>query len=287
MIRLRNVALAAAIALSPFAAAAQVDPVATTVPVDPDATDPSRDTFTIGAGGTIIPRYEGSGDYTVVPGGAIRGRVSGIGFTTVGTALYVDLIPEVASGTKLVLGPYAHLTLNRSSRPQVRDQQIVALGRVPISIDAGANIGISRTGVITSAYDTLAFNVSVSHDLSGIHDSLIVVPGITYGTPLSPKLYVGVTASATHVGDGYAQTYFGVTPAQRLASGLPVYSPGSGFKDVTFGALANASITGDLRGGLSAFAIGTYSKLLGDFGRSPVVADRNQFFGGLGLAYTF
>ena len=282
----RNCALAVIVAFAPVAATAQVDPVATTV-VDPDATDPTRDTVTIGAGGTIIPRYEGSGDYTVLPGGAIRGRVSGIGFTTVGTALYIDLVPEVAGGTKFVAGPYAHLTLNRSSRPQVRDPRIVALGRIPISIDAGAHFGVSHTGVITSAYDTLSFDVSVSHDVSDIHDSLIVVPSISYGTPLSRKLYVGLSASATHVGDGYGQTYFGVTPDQRIASGLPVYAPGSGFKDVTFGALANASITGDLRGGLSAFAIGSYSKLLGDFGRSPVVADRNQFFAGLGLAYTF
>jgi MipA family protein len=61
----------------------------------------------------------------------------------------------------------------------------------------------------------------------------------------------------------------------------------AGFKDINFGALANVSLTGDLLGGLSVFAIGNYSKLLGDFGRSPIVRDRNQWFGGLGLAYTF
>lgn len=289
MMALTGIALAGAITLAPVAALAQSD-TPTAVPTGAgrtDAPDPRRDTVTIGAAATIIPRYEGSGDYTVVPGGAIRGTVKGISFSTVATALYVDLVPPIGEGTKFVFGPYAHLTLDRSALKQVRDRQVVALGKVPISLDLGGHIGVTRTGVITSAYDSLAVDVAVSHDVSGIHDSLIVVPSITYGTPLSRKLYAGIYASATHVGDGYAQRYFGVTPGQALASGLPAYTSSSGFKDVTFGALGNASITGDLTHGVSAFAIGSYSKLLGQFGRSPVTRDRNQFFAAIGLAYTF
>ena len=77
------------------------------------------------------------------------------------------------------------------------------------------------------------------------------------------------------------------SPTQSTDSGLGIYSPGKGWKDVNFSALANYSITGDLRHGLSVFAIGNYERLLGDFGRSPVVRDKGQWFGGLGLAYTF
>jgi MipA family protein len=252
---------------------------------DPDT---GRDTITVGAGGAVVPRYEGSDDYRVVPAGAIRGKVSGISFITLGTALLVDVIPSGdGPGTSFSLGPMVHLTLNRSGLKGIRDSQIASLGKIKPALEVGGHAGITRTGLITSDYDSLNLDVAVSHDVTGIHDSLIVTPSVTYGTPLSRKIYVGLTASANHVGSGYGQTYFGVTPTQSLASGLPTYTPGNGFKDVSFGALGNLSLTGDLRRGLSLFAIGNYSKLLGDFGRSPVVREPNQWFGALGLAYTF
>ena len=253
---------------------------------DPNAAP--RDTVTIGAGGAVVPRYEGSSDYRIVPAVAARGRIGGIGFSTSGTALFIDLIPaDNGPGTKINFGPMAHLSLNRSSLKSTRDAQIVALGRIPVAVEVGGHVGVSRTGVITSDYDTLNFDVAVSHDVTDIHNSLIVTPSVSYGTPLSRKLYVGASVSADHVGSGYARTYFGVTPTQSLASGLPAYTPGNGFKDVNFGLLGNAALTGDLRHGLSLFGVANYTRLLGDFGRSPVVRDRNQWFGGLGLAYTF
>ncbi len=254
----------------------------------PPAIDTSRDTLTIGVGGAIIPRYEGAEDYSFTPAGAIRGRVSGIGFSTLGTALFVDVIPSAAGpGTKFVAGPMARLALDRSSLRRVRDPQIVALGRIKPALEVGGHFGVSRTGVITSDFDTLSADVAVSHDVTGIHDSLVVTPSINYGTPLSRKAFVGISASATHVGSGYARRYFGVTPGQAAASGLRAYAPGAGFKDVTVGAVGNLSLTGDLLRGLSAFVIGSHSRLLGEFGRSPIVRKRGQWFAGAGLAYTF
>ena len=249
----------------------------------------NRDTVTIGVGGAIVPRYEGANDYELSPAAAIRGRVSGIGFSTLGTSLFVDLIAPPAESTtgKLVLGPAARLGLSRSSTRRTRDPQIVALGRVPVSVEVGGHIGYSKTGVITSDFDNLSFDLAVLHDVTDVHRSAVVTPSINYGTPLSRKAFVGASISATHVGDGYARRYFGVTPAQSLASGLRRYTPGSGFKDVTVGTLANFALTGDLLGGLSLFGVGSYSRLLGDFGRSPVVRNRNQWFGTVGLAYTF
>ncbi len=254
-----------------------------------DATsDPNRDTLSIGVGAAVVPRYEGSDSSRIVPAAAVRGKLSGLSFTTQGTALFVDLVPSSGGpGTKFTFGPMAHLTLNRSGRKTTRDPQVVALGRIPVAVELGGHVGITRTGVITSDYDSIGVNVAVSHDVSGIHDSLIVTPSLSYGTPLSTKVYVGASVAADHVGRGYARTYFGVTPAQALASGLAAYTPDEGFKDVNFGLLGNMSLTGDLRHGLSLFAIGNYERLLGDFARSPVVRDRNQWFGGLGLAYTF
>lgn len=254
-----------------------------------DASDaPPRDSVTIGVGAASIPRFEGASDNTIIPAAAIRGKVSGISFSTVGTGLYVDLVPARAvTGIDFILGPVAHVTLNRTSRKRTRDPQINALGKLDVAVELGGNVGISRTGVLTSDFDTLSFDVAVTHDVTGTHNSLIVTPTFAYAMPLSKTLYIGASVSANYVGKGYGRTYFGVGAAQNLASALPVYDPGSGIKDINFGLLSNVSLLGDLRRGLSLFALGNYARLLGDFGRSPIVRDRGQWFGSVGLAYTF
>ncbi len=273
---MRKLAFAAALAFIAAPAFAQ------------DSEETGDDSFTIGVGAATVPRYEGADDNTIIPAGAIRGSFDRISFSTVGTALYTDLIPGPdGPGVDFILGPMAHVTLNRTSRKRIRDPQIVALGKIDTAIEVGADIGVRRTGVITSDYDSVSFDVAIMHDVTNTHDSLIIIPTFAYATPLSQTIYVGASVSATHVGRGYGQTYFGVDAVQSAASGLPVYSPGKGFKDVSLSVLANFSLSGDLRKGLSIFTLGSYSKLLGDFKRSPVVRNSNQWFGGVGLAYTF
>ncbi len=77
-----------------------------------------------------------------------------------------------------------------------------------------------------------------------------------------------------------------------LNSGLSPYDGAdkAGFRGINTGVLIGQSLTGDLTGGLAVFAAGGYSRLLGDYARSPIVADagdRNQFMGAVGLAYIF
>ncbi|HXG80413.1 MAG TPA: MipA/OmpV family protein, partial [Sphingomicrobium sp.] len=152
-------------------------------------------------------------------------------------------------------------------------------------------VGVSKTGVITSDYDTLSARISYVHDVAGAHGSYVVQPSIDYGTPLSTKAFIGASVSANIVGRGYARYYFDVTPAGALASGLPVYTTDEGgLKDVNVTLLGMHSLTGDLRHGLAAVAVASYGRMVGDFRRSPLVAvagDRNQWLGGLGLAYSF
>ena len=56
------------------------------------------------------------------------------------------------------------------------------------------------------------------------------------------------------------------------------------------GLLLNQSITGNLLHGFSVFGLGQYSRLVGDFKRSPIVSQRgsaNLWVGALGLAYSW
>ena len=283
----RAIALLALLASGP--AFAQ-DPAATPPAIPEENVPPENDdTLTIGLGAGYAPSYEGSDNYVVIPGGAIRGKVSGHNFYTRGTSLYFDLVPEKpGNNIDLSFGPAASIRLNRTSR--IRDARVRALGELDAAIELGGFAGVAKTGVITSAFDTIGVRVSYFRDVSDTHDSYVLQPAIEYGTPLSPTTYVGLSVSGDYVGDGYGRTYFGVTPAGALASGLPAYDLDGGWKNVSVGLVGNLSLSGDIRRGWSLFALGSYSRLLGDFKRSPIVSiagDADQSFGAAGVAYTF
>lgn len=258
------------------------------IEVDPAALD--RDTVTIGGGVGFIPSYEGSDDYVVIPVGAVRGKVSGFNFQSRGLQLSVDAVRDRRdSGIDLMLGPVVGLNLNRTNR--IVDRQVRALGIRRAAVEVGGYVGIGKTGVITSDFDTLAVRVSYVRDVAGIHESYVITPSIEYGTPISGRAYVGVAASASIAGDRYAQAYFAVDPAGSLASGLPVFAnPRGGLKSYSGLLLGNYALSGDLREGLQLFTILSYSRLQGDFARSPVTSvagSPDQFYAALGIGYTF
>ena len=81
----------------------------------------------------------------------------------------------------------------------------------------------------------------------------------------------------------YEQTRFGVTALQSAQSGLPIYTPSGGIKDVGLRATLTYLSTENLvfRGFLDI------SRLAGDTADSPIVLRREQHFAGVGLAYHF
>ena len=249
------------------------------------------DSITIGVAGAYLPDYEGSNDYRFVPAPAAIGSIGGFNFTVLGNRASIDLIPDQKhSNIDFELGPIAVLDFNRSSTKSIDDPRIKALGKFDTAIELGGYVGIGKTGVITSPYDKLSVSLSYRHDVNGVHRSSIWQPSVNYFTPLSRKAAVGLFASAEHAGNGYADTYFSITPAESVASGLPAYSARRGWKSYTLGALATVSLTGDLLHGLKLVAGGSYKRMLNDFGDSPIVSiagSRSQWLGAAGLAYTF
>lgn len=261
---------------------------AATPSVAPDV-DVGGDSITVGIGAATVPDYEGSNENRIVPFPALRGSISGYSFSTRGPRLFVDLVKNESGPTwDYQLGPVVSLNFNRVG--DVDDDRVQALGKKKVALELGGYIGIGKTGVLTSDYDKLSASVAYYHDVTNIHDSFTITPQIDYGTPLSRRAYVGLSGSFSYVGSGYADTYFGVTAAGATRSGLTRYNPDAGWKNWSLSALGTYAITGDLLGGLSAVGGVSYSRLLGDFQRSPLVStvgDRNQWFGAIGLAYTF
>lgn len=290
--RIHPVALFAALCLVAVPAFAQdAAPEAPEVPEAPPAARAKGDFAMIGVGAAVLPDYEGSNDYRFAPVPLAIGKLSGFGFEFAGTRLSVDLIPDrSASGLDFQAGPTINVNFNRTSIGAIADRRIKALGELDAAIEVGGFVGVAKTGVFTSDYDRIAFRASYRHDVAGVSKAGVFNPSITYMTPLSRKAMVGLFLSATRVEKGYATTYFGVTPAGAAASGLAVWNPKGGWKDWTAGLGGAVSLSGDLTHGLQLFAGGTYRRLIGDFGDSPIVRTagaRGQWLGSLGLAYSF
>jgi MipA family protein len=283
--------LAAALGLAATPAFAQNAPAA--VPPDGSglADAAAGDSLTIGAGGVILPDYEGSNDYRITPAPGAIGSYKGFSFQLAGNRLSIDLIPNrPGPGIDFQLGPIGVVNFNRTNIDGIDDRRIRALGERNTAIELGGYVGIGKTGVITSDYDRLSFSLSYRHDVNNAHDSGIWAPTINYLTPLSTKAAVGLFASAEHVGDRYADTYFTVLPGQVAASTLPAYRARGGWKNYTLGLLGTVALTGDLLHGWKLVGGGTYARLLNDFGDSPVTSvagRRTQWLGALGIAYTF
>lgn len=248
-----------------------------------------RNSVNIGIGASVRPSYSGSNDYVVGPAAIIRGKVAGFSFETTGPELSVDLIRKASdNGFKFKIGPVAGVGLNRTS--QIRDPRVAALGNIRAAAHLGAFVGVQKSGIITSPFDSLSLEVSHVRDVGTVHKSSITNAKIQYATPLSTRTFVSVAASTTIVGDRYARTYYAVSPAGSAASGLRSYDLDGGIKDIGVTFIGAQSLGKDIRRGASLFLVAGYSKLLGDFKKSPVVSDAgsgNQAFAAFGLGYSF
>ena len=248
----------------------------------------SHDTLTVGAGAAILPDYEGSDDYRLVPVIALRGKYHGISFSTRGAYLYVDFIQR-AGKVDFDVGPIVGARFN--SRKHIDDDIVKLLPNLTTAIEVGGFAGVS-IHELTNPYDTLALRLDVLHDVGSAHESTTFSPTLEFSTPVSRTTYVGASLSAEFVSNTFADYYFSITPADSIATGgaLAPFNADGGLKNWKAGLLINQSITGNLLHGVSIFGFGQYSRLVGDFKGSPIVEDRgsaDQWSGAMGLAYTW
>lgn len=242
--------------------------------------------FTVAGGGGIIPDYEGSDDYKFIPAAAIRGKVGNISFTTRGLYLYVDVINS-SGKVDFDVGPIAGVRLNRTSK--IKDDIVNLLPDRKTAVEVGGFVGVSFKG-LTNPYDSLGVRLDVVKDVASAHQSTTFSPNLEFSTPLSRSFYVVASVSAEFVSNRFADYYFSVSPAEATLSGLPAFNAGGGMKNWKTGLLANYSLSGDLRHGLSIFGMGNYSRLVGDFKQTPIVSQRgsaSQWLGAIGLAFTW
>ena len=256
------------------------------------ATQPSiydGDNVTVGVGALYMPSYEGSDDQVLSAAPMLRGSLSGFNFITPGAGLQVDLIREAKGArTDFQLGPVVKLNFNRTR--QIKDPVVKRLGELDMAVEVGGVVVVRQSGVL-NPYDGLGASVTVRNDVAGVSDGLVINPVVSYTTPLSRGIFAAAALSANHVDDKYMRTYFGVTPAGAAASGLPVYTPKGGWKDVNATLMALFDLSGDLTdGGLGLGVMANYGRIVGPAADSPIVRDRgsrDQWTGAVGITYTF
>ncbi len=277
-----TVALSLLLATSPALAQNAAGPP---MGVRPDPGAWPEDRVTIGVGGGVAPDYSGSNNYEFQPGGIVQGSISGFGFAMRGLNLYVDIARErQGSRIDLIAGPVVQLRPERSG--DIADVRVAALGKRKTAFELGGYAGIGKRGVL-SRFDQISADVTFLHDTGSAHKSYVITPSIGYQTLLGRRTFALARVSADIVGKGFARTYYDV-PA---GSTLPAYATsGGGLESVGASVLATHALGRDPRKGLSVFALGGYSRLTGQFARSPVVsiagsADQFRLIGGVG--YTF
>ncbi len=81
----------------------------------------------------------------------------------------------------------------------------------------------------------------------------------------------------------YMQTYFGVTPQQAANSGFAPYTADSGLQAAALTVAWKHTFS---RNWAMQAAVGT-TRLLGNAAKSPIVQNKQSYFGGTGIVYTF
>jgi outer membrane scaffolding protein for murein synthesis (MipA/OmpV family) len=234
---------------------------------------------TVFAGVATLPEYEGASEQQVIPLAAGEVRWGERYVSLEGTTLRANVI----NSSVVEFGPVANLTFGRDE--DIESAPVRALGVIDEAYEVGA-FGAVKFGSLLSDGDGLKLRLQGLRDVSDVHDGWIGQAALSYRLPVSNRLSVTTEASVQFVDDNYAQTYFSVTPAGSIASGLTAFNAEGGIKDI--GASVTAVYAVSDRLSLLGFA--GYRRMLGDFKDSPIIAvegDANQFSAGIGLGLSF
>ncbi len=224
-------------------------------------------------------------------------------------ALGPQLIPNYPGSDKVSLSPLVDVAVARGSDPfeyEAADESfgIPVIRTARFAIGPAFNLQTSRrrsetgpgidevgTTVELGGFANIWFarpvrlHAELRQGVNG-HGGLIGDVGLDYVARDRDRWLFAIGPRIALSDGRYQDAYFGVSAREALATGLPVYDPGSGVHAI--GANATATYQFTPRWGVYGFA--KYDRLVGDAGDSPIVrslGSRNQLSGGLALSYTF
>jgi outer membrane protein len=222
-----------------------------------------QDHIVLGVGAAATPAYQGSKDLRVIPIPAIDIKKgwffanlrNGIGIAPINTETIT-----IGASAVFVQG------YRKQDVPDGIDKLSDGLGvRLFTNIRAGGFVA------------TLGAVKIVSGGTKG----MVADASLSYPIKVSSRFTLTPTIGTTWADRKYNDRYFGITPAESLASGLSQFTTGAGLKDVS--SLLTASYR--LTDRISLSATGGVTSLIGDMKDSPFVEKKTQPYGILTLTY--
>ena len=232
-----------------------------------------------GLGVGAYPDYFGSSDYNV--GAAPFGRLS------LGGARFVRLMANemrvnVLDHSNWQLGPVGFWRFGRE------DVENPIVDKVH-DIDDSISLGLFGGYLWRDPQDVrrmAGVSTWVLGDVSDVYNGWTAGLNAYATQPVAKMVTLAGGAAFTYGDSNYMDEYFGVTPNDSLASGLPIYVPGSGVRDVRGWAAALLHLSPQWHLGAGVM----YSRLVGDAADSPLVSDEgsnNQWVYGVGALYAW
>jgi outer membrane protein len=232
---------------------------------------PSNTDLSIGIGPEYRPDYFGSDDFEWIADPEVYVRFRNFVFLDNDGA---DIALFGFSGFSF--GPSLRVVGNRK---EIDNVALTGLGDIDRTLEIG---GFAATKFV----DRFLVRFKVRKGIVGGHDGLVVDAAGTALLFRYGRLSTSVSANATWVGERYADTYFSVTPAQSLASGLPTYDAQRGMRDI--GGSFNAYVNIGKHWSLNPYV--SYSYIFDEYAKTPIIeqfGDRNQYRAGFHLMREF
>jgi outer membrane protein len=237
--------------------------IATAAVWAPSAHARNQDHIVLGVGVAATPAYQGSEDLRVLPLPAIDIREgwffanlrNGIGVVPISTDGF-----EVGASVVFVQG------YRKKDVPEGIDRLKDGIGaRLFTNVRAGGFVAtLGATKVVSGGTKGFVADASLSYPIA-----------VSSRFTLTPMI------GTTWADRKYNDRYFGITPAESVASGLPQFTTGAGFKDVS--GLLTASYR--LNDRITLSATGGVTSLIGDMKDSPLVEKKTQPSAILTLTY--
>lgn len=222
------------------------------------------------------PRYQGSKQYTVTGGPGFRADF--------GNGWFIDPLQGGAGyAIRFLNGMFASAALsydpgrsdtNRYGRPG--SDHLKGMGSVKGSLLGVFTLGTKIMGETTASATLEVPMTNRERGWAGHLD--LTAPLASWGSDritMSPSLHFGSRK--------YMQTYFGVTAQQSADSGFAPYTASGGLQAASLTVAWTHTFS---RHWALHTAVGT-TRLLGNAAKSPIVQNKQSYFGGTGIVYTF
>lgn len=247
----------------------------------------------VGAFGLFSPKFFGAKDskFSALPYVSIKYR--DIAFASIDKGIGVNLF----SAHGFTAGAFVNFRAGREVKESRR--YLTGLGDVDSALAAGAFVkydygrffstqitlskGITSFGGGKNKVNALGFLEKSEGNLGTRIDWSADVRMPLFDN----RLHLSVGPRVSFFDKEYGESAYGITVNQALASGYRPYKAKAGIAEIGVGGSARYRITENI----SATAFGSYTRIIGDAAKSPLVTgpggSKDQFKAGVGLTYQF